>query len=1227
GPDTFTYTIDDGNGGTDTATVTVNVNAPLPSFAFTNPTYSINEDGTPAGDSIQIQRSGDTSGIASVQVQLTDVTATGAPTPFTDTTLGTQDFDNTTPITVTFSPAQTLVNVPVNINNDTAVEPIEELNLNLVIDPTTGTFENPATAALQIIDDDVAPVVPNISINDVIVNEGDGNAIFTVTLDPPSNQTINLNYSTSDGTAETTDDYIGTTFSTLPIPAGQSIATIEVPIVDDNVPNEGEETFNVNLTSASSGNIVDGQGMGRIIDNDVIQTGSISGTVFNDLNNNDFPEPSEGIGNITVFIDSDNDNIPDPNERNTLTDSNGNYNFSELEANTYNIRAVPQANFIPELIAPVPLLAGENATINIQNNISPGRISGTKFNDMNGDGAFDPGEPGIPGVTIYLDLDNDGELDSNEPSQTTDSLGDYSFNNLSPNTYFVREVVPLGSMATLTPSQLIITPQGENFTNIDFGNTAANAPGISITQTGDSTDVTEGLTEGDTYEIVLNSRPAAAVNIAIITSDGQTLLSDSGETPSNTINLTFDSANALIPQTITVTAVDDNIAEPAPQISNIIHTVSSTDQNYNGLTVPFTVDGTPSSVITANITDDDRPNVVITPTTTEATEGGATGSYQVFLTTQPIGNVSINFNTDQQIQPIEPITFDQTNWNVPRTVAVTAVEDNIPETETQNIGTIAHTVFSQNDPNYNNLNISQVTVNIDDPEIPEPTQVLINQTDGNTVFTAGGSDNYTIELNSNPTTPIEIAIAPPPEINLGSGIGVPITLEFNESNGTTPQNVTVTGVNNGNFNIFHSATLDGIDPNLQFFVDGVPTNIVNANVTALPFGNISGTVFNDINRNGSLDLGETGLPNVTVFLDTNPNDTPDSNEQQTVTNEFGIYSFFDLSPDNYTVRTISPPNATLTTAAEFPVFLSSAQNVDNTNFGYRFPNPGTLQFSNPIFSFTEGTPNAIVTVTRTGSSDGIVSADINLTDGTANRGSDFGDSVPETIFFADGETQQTVSIPIFNDELDENTETANLNLANVTGGANIGQPATATLEIIDDPIIRPPLTIQTQELGFEEFNNFDRFGSIVVDSSQGSFNLGFSSNTVALDSRNIPGGEGRFNVNPTINNTVIAHDTGNAIRIDLRDIIEQVGGIGSGSSLIFDYASPNRSHTVTFFGNNQQLEPSGFLDQTRGELNDFSNFIRENIPIPGGTQFIEIGSQATELGIDNLQLILQTEGF
>ena len=69
-----------------------------------------------------------------------------------------------------------------------------------------------------------------------------------------------------------------------------------------------------------------------------------------------------------------------------------------------------------DLVGPVPLLV-RNCT-----------ISGTKYHDLDGDGATPPdGEPTLAGWKLYLDLDNDNVLDANEPTTLTDANGDYTF--------------------------------------------------------------------------------------------------------------------------------------------------------------------------------------------------------------------------------------------------------------------------------------------------------------------------------------------------------------------------------------------------------------------------------------------------------------------------------------------------------------------------------------------------------------------------------------------------------------------------------------------------------------------------------------------------------------------------------------------------------------------------------------------------------------------------------
>jgi len=67
-------------------------------------------------------------------------------------------------------------------------------------------------------------------------------------------------------------------------------------------------------------------------------------------------------------------------------------------------------------------------------------IRGSKFNDLDGDGRWDDGEPGLEGWTIYLDADHNGQLDPDEFATTTDTRGNYSFPRLKPGAHTVAEV-------------------------------------------------------------------------------------------------------------------------------------------------------------------------------------------------------------------------------------------------------------------------------------------------------------------------------------------------------------------------------------------------------------------------------------------------------------------------------------------------------------------------------------------------------------------------------------------------------------------------------------------------------------------------------------------------------------------------------------------------------------------------------------------------------------------
>ena len=103
-------------------------------------------------------------------------------------------------------------------------------------------------------------------------------------------------------------------------------------------------------------------------------------------------------------------------------------------------------------------------------------------------------EPPLANRTLYLDLNNDGVLQANEPSVLTaeddpatpdiDETGTYSFTGLAPGQYVVREQVPVGWVITepTIPNgvdhYVITVGLGDDIESINFGN--VEAPYVSI---------------------------------------------------------------------------------------------------------------------------------------------------------------------------------------------------------------------------------------------------------------------------------------------------------------------------------------------------------------------------------------------------------------------------------------------------------------------------------------------------------------------------------------------------------------------------------------------------------------------------------------------------------------------------------------------------------------------------------------------------------------------------
>lgn len=105
-----------------------------------------------------------------------------------------------------------------------------------------------------------------------------------------------------------------------------------------------------------------------------------------------------------------------------------------------------------------------------------GQVTGTKWNDLNGNGVKDPGEPVLPNWKIILSNGRD------TMGVKTDSLGNYYFTNLQPGTYTIKELQQPGWAQTFPSgngTHTVTVSAGQVVIEKDFGNHMQD-PGCSL---------------------------------------------------------------------------------------------------------------------------------------------------------------------------------------------------------------------------------------------------------------------------------------------------------------------------------------------------------------------------------------------------------------------------------------------------------------------------------------------------------------------------------------------------------------------------------------------------------------------------------------------------------------------------------------------------------------------------------------------------------------------------
>jgi serine protease len=115
-----------------------------------------------------------------------------------------------------------------------------------------------------------APITTNLSIGDVSTAEGNSGTrtvTFTVQLSEASPSPVTYNITTANNTAVSGSDYVANALVGETIPAGQLSKTFTVTVNGDTGV-EANEWFNVNVSAVTNANLVDGQALGIVLNDD-----------------------------------------------------------------------------------------------------------------------------------------------------------------------------------------------------------------------------------------------------------------------------------------------------------------------------------------------------------------------------------------------------------------------------------------------------------------------------------------------------------------------------------------------------------------------------------------------------------------------------------------------------------------------------------------------------------------------------------------------------------------------------------------------------------------------------------------------------------------------------------------------------------------------------------------------------------------------------------------------
>jgi hypothetical protein len=238
---------------------------------------------------------------------------------------------------------------------------------------------------------------------------------------------------------------------------------------DDNQWTPGEESFGREVQFGVDQGVSIGFVARLDMGGDDNGLGSIGGMVWNDENGDGIMNETEvGVEGATIELSAEG-----MDAMTMMSGEDGTYLFEDLQAGFYSVVLKPIEGMTgttsPMIYVVLVTEDGEVTSFMAANfgvmeaSGGSGVISGFVFNDLNGDGSYDDGEPGLEGVVVNLSVDATA-------TATTAADGTYAFNELMAGTYQIVSVGPDGwTLTTSSPINVMLGTDDEVFDLGIFG--------------------------------------------------------------------------------------------------------------------------------------------------------------------------------------------------------------------------------------------------------------------------------------------------------------------------------------------------------------------------------------------------------------------------------------------------------------------------------------------------------------------------------------------------------------------------------------------------------------------------------------------------------------------------------------------------------------------------------------------------------------------------------------